>query len=158
MAQVIISLSKLLKLKSRIAARIARLSADVKEHNSVVVGQVPRDIIMMLAKHDELVNAMIIVKGLRHEANQGIANTLHALEELKSKHSWLKDVDTVEGPTVKGYRDSPLTYQVTINAIKLDEMVTTLTSEIDDLQDKVDAYNLTTQVKIDDSIIALVRK
>lgn len=153
-----ISLAKLLKLKARLAGLMARCNQEIVKYNTLPEGQAKPDIRMLIARYDALMLAMVLVKDLRHAANDKICNTLHRLEELKSKLKWLSGINTLSGPVVQPYSQGTVVYDATITHDELAQQVRKLETEIDGLQDSVDTYNATTKIDIPNDILELVRK
>jgi hypothetical protein len=79
-----ISLAKALKLKNRLAGRVAKLDADLAAYNSVLAGSDQPDIRRMYAERQRLVGQLIELKVAINAANQPAQRTIFLLGEQKS--------------------------------------------------------------------------
>jgi hypothetical protein len=151
------SLSKALKVKNRLAGRLARVQNEIRAYNSVLeakVGQV--DIEKLLTLHDELVGALVNLKTSIYEANRGIYQAIEELKEKKGVIDFLNGIPTRHGPEPIAYQTTMPNYVATLKQADIQQKVKQLEKEIDALQDDVDAYNArANRVAIDKKILEL---
>lgn len=145
------NLAQALKLKNRMAGELVRLQQILQRENarrSDSVSKVDRidtwqKILALSTKLGEL-------KGRITQANVGIYPSLERMAELKSRIAYVQALPKREGEDVSFVgRDSEkvvYTWDSFINQQTCDDLVVELQTEINGLQDKVDAYNATTQV------------
>ena len=145
------NLSQALKTKNRLAGELVRQQQILQRENarrSDSVSKVDRQKVwdIILATSNELGE----LKGKITVANVGIYPVLERMAELKSRVAFLANLDKREGPEVTyvGRDQEKVEYKwySFINQEKADELTAELQQQINDLQDKVDTYNATTQV------------
>jgi chromosome segregation ATPase len=145
------NLAQALKKKNRLAGEIVRFQQIFQRENARrndSSSQVDREDVWekILSLSDELGE----LKSKITQANVDIYPALERMSELKSRIAVIQVLNKREGEELiplHGDRD-PLkyTWDSFINQATADEMVAELQEEINDLQDKVDKYNATTQV------------
>lgn len=145
------NLAQALKLKNRLAGELSRKQQILERENARrndSVSKVDREavwneIVDLSTKLGEL-------KGRITRANVAIYPSLERMAELKSRITFLHNLPKREGEDVSfiGRDNEKLTYvwDSFINQEKSDWLVNVLQQEINSLQDKVDAYNATTQL------------
>lgn len=146
------NLAQALKQKNRLAGELVRLQQILQRENarrSDNVSQVDREAVWK--KVLEFSEELGTLKGRITQANVNIYPALERMAELKSRISFINSLPKREGEEVERYgrSDEKITYQWNsfINQQKCDEMVAELQDEINKLQDKVDAFNATTQIE-----------
>ena len=145
------NLSQALKQKNRLAGELVRQQLILSRENSRrsdSVSTVDRDAVW--AKIQQLSEELGVLKGKITTANIGIYPLIERMAELKSRISYVQTLDKREGDEVSfvGRDQEKLVYtwNSTINQSRCDELVANLQVQINELQDKVDAYNATTTV------------
>ena len=144
-------LSQALKVKNRLAGEVARLNQILHRENSRrndSQSKVDREVIwiQILTTSDELG----VLKAKIAAANVGIYAKLERMGELKARIAFINDLAKRVGEEIvplHGDRE-PLkyTWDSFITQEKADEMVVSLQSQIQALQDEVDEYNSTTSI------------
>lgn len=145
------NLSQALKTKNRLAGELVRQQQILRRENArrsdSVSGVDCKAVWERILKLSEELGA---IKGKITTANIGIYPALERMAELKSRISFVQELEKREGPEVTyvGRDQEQVTYTWTsfINQEKSDALVLELQAEIDKLQDQVDAYNATTEV------------
>ena len=155
--EVKISLAKLMKVKNRLAGRLAQVQSEIVAYNSIVEGTETPDVRALVAKHDKMVEQMIKLKVALDDANRGgQRERIYQLSEKKSKLTWLRTMQTRHGPQ-RGYgEEQPINYIATIRKSEVDETVRRLEREIDETQDAIDAFNASRKVTVDAELFTLV--
>ena len=146
------NLSQALKLKNRLAGELVRQNQILQRENArrsdsksnVDCNSVWTEILRLSDQLGEL-------KGKITQANVGIYPMLERMAELKSRISFVQGLPKREDEEVQfiGRDQEKLTYQWSsfITQEKSDQMVKELQEQINNLQDQVDAYNATNEVK-----------
>jgi chromosome segregation ATPase len=154
-----ISLSKSMKLKNRLAGRLSRVQNTIRTYNSVVESSKDQvDVIQLDVQRSELVSALIDLKTAISESSRGIQKLIYEITEKKSEIDHLNSLNTREGVEQNLYSQTPqtTTYYAYITRNDVDQRVKKLETEIDELQDKIDAYNaVPDRVKIPSRILEL---
>lgn len=142
---------KALKLKKRLVGEINKLQQQINSKNSYLEGaDVKFDTHILLdnliKKQGELVN----LKMALYEGNRGIQKDIFLLSELKSRLSFLTDLNTTEGEQGLGAYSAiaPRKYKAQIGETENETAIVALQEQIDFTQEKIDSYNYTTDIQI----------
>jgi hypothetical protein len=88
-----ITLAKALKVKNRLAGRLAKVQADVQAYNSVPEGQAGQvNVPALLRTRDELVEALVGLKAAVSYANREVQRDIYDLAEKKAAAQFLAGV------------------------------------------------------------------
>lgn len=145
------NLAQALKLKNRLAGELVRKQQVLQRENarrSDSVSTVNRESVWedIINLSDELG----FLKGKIANANVGIYSKLERMAELKSRISFITNLNKREGEEVSfiGREQEKLTYKwdSTINQERADALINSIQEAIDLLQDEVDAYNAVTTI------------
>lgn len=145
-----ITLSKALKLKNKRASIINKLRNRVLQSNSYNEENKPtynsQEQYNLYEKEVELMNNL---KSVINKANIEIIPTILELGETKAKISMLNQLNTINEISSRGFGDSKVVvkYIATINEESKDQMINSLESKVEELQDKIDYYNTTTEIE-----------
>ena len=154
-----ISLSKSMKLKNRLAGRLSRVQSTIHSYNSVVESSKDQvNVNELESQRAELVAALIDLKTAISESSRGIQRLIYEITEKKSEIEHLNSLNTRSGVEQNPYSQSQqtITYYAYITRSDVDQRVKKLETEIDDLQDRIDAYNaVPDRVKIPARILEL---
>ncbi len=155
-SEVKISLAKLMKVKNRLAGRLAAVQSEIITYNSIVEGTESPNVRDLIATHERMVDQMIKLKVALDDANRGgQRERIYQLSEKKSKLTWLRGLTTRHGPH-QGYDDKIINYVATVRKTEVDETVRRLEREIDEIQDAIDSFNASRKVTVDAELFALV--
>lgn len=145
------NLAQALKLKNRLAGELVRKQQILERENARrndSVSKIDREAVWN--EIVEISDKLGELKGRISRANIAIYPSLERMAELKSRITFLSNLPKREGEEVSfvGWDSEKLiyTWDSFINQERADEEVADLQEEINDLQDKVDAYNATTQL------------
>lgn len=139
--EVKMSLAKALKVKNRLAGRLAKAAVTVTTYNSVMEGRKGEvEVLVWDRLRQELSLALIELKTAIYAANAGIYRALNELEEKKGEVAFLNGLNTRHG-SEPGYEGQTYVYVAAIQKQDVDKRVKQLEKEIDDLQDQLDKYN-----------------
>jgi hypothetical protein len=145
------NLAQALKQKNRLAGELVRQQQILQRENarrsdsaSKVERKAVWDSIVKLSEE------LGVLKGKITVANVGIYPTLERMAELKSRIAYIKGLEKREGEEIVliGRDQEKMVYKwdSLINQEESDSMVANLQVQINELQDKADAYNATTKV------------
>lgn len=145
-----ISLSKALKYKKRVEARISELSAEIAAGNSKLKeAEQECDIPSLLKQRSDTVGHLIDLKVAIMSANQAIQRDILELSEIKGMIAILKKMSTMHGPGERSWHDQPRDeFEAQLRKADVQQMVKDLEIKIDDIQDKLDSFNATTKIKV----------
>ena len=144
-----ITISKALKFKNRLAARISQTSSDIQDYNSVIK-DTDRDVDINAAMKDRarLVEALIKTKAAIFEANRKVYEDIVRISELKAEIVFLRTISTSHGPQSSYGSQDPIIHEAHLRKADVDKRVRELESDIDSIQDKLDAFNAETKIEI----------
>ena len=151
---VTITLAKALKLKNRLAGRVAKLTADIQAHNSTQQGADAPDVPALYARRAEAVAALVDLKAALTQANRPIQRDIYALAEKKAEIALLAGLETKHGTFREGYATADTVYVAQLRKADVDARTTALEADIDALQDKLDGFNHDTRLGVDPEVIA----
>lgn len=148
------NIAQALKNKNRLAGKIAQLQAKVI-HNNRFTNLAPAsyDMKELLRELDESNAELILLKTKIQVANTGIAGELVEISELKGhlKHLEMVKAYSLAGP-VTSYqsigRDATqeVVTQSQITLAEVEAQIEKAQTRVNDLQDRIDAFNATTSV------------
>lgn len=144
-----LTLAKCLKLKNRLAGRLAEVQTDIQCYNSTLEEQANVvDIPARIKERNEIVEALIALKTNLMRANAPIQGDLIRQGELKSSIQFLAGIQTRDGKERHGYQNTEIVYKAVLKKNDLDNQKRALEKEIDGIQDKVDTFNHQTRIEI----------
>lgn len=145
-----ITLAKALKLKNRLAGRIAKLTQTVQAYNSVQEKAEAIDVRAAYVERAELVRRLIDLKLAIARANAPIQGEIFTLAELKAEITLLAGLNTKHGTVVEGYPTAgAVTYVAQFRKGEVDALTADLETRIDALQDRLDAFNTATTIVVE---------
>jgi hypothetical protein len=93
-----ITLAKALKIKNRLAGRLAKAQADIQAYNSVPQGQADQvNVPALMQARAELVGALVGLKAAINDANREAQRDIYDLAEKKATAQFLAGVNTRHG-------------------------------------------------------------
>jgi hypothetical protein len=152
-----ITLAKALKVKNRLAGRLAKAQADIQAFNSVPEGQADQVNVPALMKtREELVWALVSLKAAINDANREAQRDIYDLAEKKATAQFLAGVSTRHGPQPPVYPATiEVSYVAALKKADVDALVARLESEIDQLQDRLDQFNHVHKIEVDGRTLEL---
>jgi len=152
-----ITLAKALKIKNRLAGRLAKVQADIQAFNSVPEGQAGQVNVPALMKtREELVGALVSLKTAINEANKEAQRDIYDLAEKKATAQVLAGVNTRHGPQPAVYPNTTeVSYIAALKKADVDALVAGLEKDIDQLQDRLDQFNHVRKIEVDDRTLEL---
>src|SRR5438477_7610614 len=152
-----ITLAKALKVKNRLAGRLAKVQADIQAYNSVPEGQADQvNVPALMQTREELVEALVSLKTAINDANREAQRDIYDLAEKKATAQFLGGVNTRHGPQPAVYPSTTeVTYVAAFKKADVDGLVANLEKEIDQLQDRLDQFNRDRKIEIDGRVLVL---
>jgi hypothetical protein len=152
-----ITLAKALKIKNRLAGRLAKVQVDIQAFNSVPEGQADQVNVPVLMKtREELVGALVSLKTAINDANREAQREIYDLAEKKATAQFLAGVNTRHGPQPPVYPATiVVNYVAALKKADVDTLVTRLETDIDQLQDRLDQFNHVHKIEVDGRILEL---
>src|SRR3984893_145060 len=152
-----ITLGKALKIKNRLAGRLAKVQADIQAFNSVSQGQADQVNVPALAQtREELVGALVSIKTAINEANREAQRDIYDLAEKKATAQFLAGVNTRHGPQPAVYPNTTeVSYVAALKKADVDALTAGLEKEIDQLQDRLDQFNHVHKIEVDGRTLEL---
>jgi uncharacterized protein YukE len=150
-----ITLAKALKVKNRLAGRLAKVQGDIVKFNSVPEGQAGQvDIPALMQAREQLVRALVALKTAVNEANREVQHDIYDLAEKKATAQFLGEIKTREGPQLPEYPNTiVLTYTAALKKADVDALLARLEKEIDQLQDRLDHFNHVHKIQVDGRVL-----
>jgi hypothetical protein len=148
-----ITLARSLKLKNRLAGRLAKLDSDFENYNSLPAGTDRPDLKIVYAERTKLVSQLIELKLALNSANQSMQRTIFELGEAKSLVALLTKTSTKHGKVVEGYHGNEVEYTAQFRKGDIDREVRRLEVVIDRLQERLDGFNHRTIIPIDGDLL-----
>lgn len=173
-----INIAKALKVKNRLAGRLRKIEAAIKQANQGQTWESDAKNMAWKVKveplnelREKILGGLVIVKSATQKANQGILSELILLAEMKTTLGWLGSIPASEEDA--GYRTrkkkvkDEATKQETEteeqqvhvcqwNAEIIKKKTAATQKDIEALQDKVDEYNASTFIELPDDIQSLL--
>ena len=152
-----ITLGKALKVKNRLAGRLAKVQADIQAFNSVPAGQADQvNVPALLKTREELVGALVGLKTAINEANREVQRDIYDLAEKKATVQFLAGVNTRHGPQPAVYPNTTeVSYVAALKKADVDGLTAGLEKEIDQLQDRLDQFNHVHKIEVDGRTLEL---
>jgi hypothetical protein len=145
------NIKQALKLKNKLVKLNEENYRKLAEYNSTEEGTSrpyePKD---SLASWNQGVKDLVELKTRIHRANAPVYDKIFKLAELKSMVSKLKSINCQEGKQSSrgrwGENQEPVVYVAEIGVLQRDEMVKTLETQIEQIQDELDIHNANTEI------------
>jgi hypothetical protein len=151
-----ITLAKALKLKNRLAGKVAKLTLTVQTYNSTQQTAEQIDVRARYAERADLVRRLTELKHAIARANAPIQRDIFDLAELKAEVALLAGLNTKHGTFLEGYPAAgQVAYTAQFRKADVDALTETLETRIDALQDKLDTFNAQTLIAVDAATVAV---
>ena len=152
-----LTLAKALKVKNRLAGRLAKVQADIQAYNSVPQGQADQvNVPALMQTREELVGALVGLKTAINDANREAQRDIYDLAEKKATAQFLAGVNTRHGPQPAVYPNTTeVSYVAALKKADVDALVVRLENDIDQLQDRLDQFNHDRRVEVDGRTLEL---
>ena len=143
------TIKQALKQKNKLIKQIGENTKLMQEYNSIEVGnERPYSSIILLAKITEDTKELANLKSKIHIANTPVLEDIFLMSELKSIAQSLKKMDCTEGKSNRDrYRlESESVKTSEISLVRRNETIKELETRIEEIQDRLDVFNATTQI------------
>lgn len=142
------NINKALKTKNLLVKEISKLAQKIQTYNSSTVGELnPYNTKNILTEYRAKTTELVALKTAINKANLPIQETIYQISELKSVVSQLRMVPTKAGKVVGRFTGSEaIEYVAQISTLELEELLNNLEKEIEELQEKIDKFNYTTEI------------
>ena len=143
------TIKQALKQKNKLIKQIGENTKLMQEYNSIEVGnERPYSSIILLAKISEDTKKLANLKSKIHIANTPVLEDIFLMSELKSIAQSLKKMDCTEGKSNRDrYRlESESVKTSEISLVRRNETIKELETRIEEIQDRLDVFNATTQI------------
>jgi hypothetical protein len=143
------TIKQALKQKNKLIKQIGENTKLMQEYNSIEVGnERPYSSIILLAKITEDTKELANLKSKIHVANTPVLEDIFLMSELKSIAQSLKKMDCTEGKSNRDrYRlESESVKTSEISLVRRNETIKELETRIEEIQDRLDIFNATTQI------------
>lgn len=152
-----ITLAKALKVKNRLAGRLARVQFEIQQFNSVLEGSEQPDIKKLAQERERLVGLLLALKAAISKANAEIQPLIFELAECKAGVEFFQRVNTRHGTQgMFPSTDQPMVFTAVLRKEDVDARVAALERRIDDLQDRLDQFNQDTRIDLDPQTLVAV--
>jgi hypothetical protein len=152
-----ITLAKALKVKNRLAGRLAKVQADIQAYNSVPKGQADQvNVPALMKSREELVGALVNLKTAINDANREVQRDIYLLAEKKATAQFIAGLNTRHGLQPAVYPSTTeVHYVAALKKADVDALVGQLEKEIDQLQERLDQFNHVRKIEVDGHILEL---
>ena len=141
------TIAQALKEKNKKAAKIGKLWQKISSYNSVIEGsEKPYDVEKLWEEYNLEIAGLIELKAKIHEASSPVRKDIFAMSELKSKVQNLRNLSTQSGPHRDRYSSETTEMEAHFSTLWKDNQIELTENLIDSLQEKLDAFNHTTQI------------
>ena len=145
-------LSKALKLKNRLAGEVALAQRLLAETNVGEGENKPaHNVALLYSRMAQQQEELADLKTRIARANMPIWNRITLMAELKARIVWLRTLNTKDGSFYLegryGTEPKKVDYHATLTAERVESDVKALSAEIERMQDEVDEFNATTELK-----------
>lgn len=136
-----------LKVKNKLVTDLKTQYQILQKYNSIEEGN-PRRYSMTnaLAKIKTLQAELVGLKTQIHRANVPVYDKIFALAELKGMIKELKKIPTDEGKQTERYGSVQSIKEVELNVTDIDNSISILETQIEELQNELDIHNSNTQI------------
>jgi predicted nucleic acid-binding Zn-ribbon protein len=136
-----------LKVKNKLVTDLKTQYQILQKYNSIEEGNTRRySMTNALAKIKTLQAELVGLKTQIHRANSPVYDKIFALAELKGMIKELKKVPTDEGKSSDRYSSIPSVKEVELNVTDIDNSISILETQIEELQNELDVHNATTNI------------
>jgi hypothetical protein len=143
------TIKQALKQKNKLVKNIAENTKLLQQYNSVEVGnQRPYSTVVLYKQIQKETQELATLKAKIHIANTPVMEDIFWMSEMKSMIAALKKMDCTEGKSNRDrYRmESEMILTSEISLVSRNQEVKMLEEKIEEIQDKLDTFNTTTEI------------
>lgn len=143
------NIKQALKQKNKLVGLISEEFNKAAKYNVVDEGNPrPYSATESIAKWMTLTDELVELKTKIHKANQPMYGRIFRLAECKNQVKYLKSLDCTSGKVAHRWDSTePTVKHAEINIIERDNMIKTLESQIEFIQDELDQWNHNTTIE-----------
>jgi hypothetical protein len=139
------TIAQALKLKNKTTAKLSKLWQRFHESNSYEIGQDPTYFASDLWEEiNQVTSDLVMLKAKIHEASAPVRADIFHMSEIKTTIQRLRALSTRKGTNT--HYDNLTTYTCVYDALWKDTQLETLENKIEELQEKLDKFNHTTNI------------
>ena len=142
------NIASALKVKNRLAGKLAKLRESAQENNSYTsINPSPVDLTAVWLEMQKTYNELVELKSKISRATNGICHKLVELSELKGMISFYQDLNIINGKGSLTVNGGTVEWFERLNfcgTMRRDSAIAEVQEKIDALQDEVDEYNAKT--------------
>ena len=136
-----------LKQKNKLVQELNQLVQRMVINNTVIEGnQRPYSSKETLGQVYKKIEEINVLKTQIHRANAPVYDKIFALAELKGMIKELKKIPTDEGKQTERYGSVQSIKEVELNVTDIDNSISILETQIEELQNELDVHNATTNI------------
>ena len=154
-----LNLSQALRLKKRTKELIAKVTQSIQTYNSVLRDEGFReiDVLMAMQFRDQLKAYLVDLKLILQEASRPIGREILEVSEIKDRISFLQRLNIKHGKVMtEGYHAKEVAYDAMIRKNEVDRMCLEAQRQLDILFAKIDEFNSTHFVEVEDEPFDLI--
>jgi hypothetical protein len=143
------TIKQALKQKNKLVKNIAENTKLMQQHNSIEVGnQRPYSSSMLYSEIQKDTKELASLKAKIHIANTPVMEDIFWMSEMKSTIAALKKMDCAEGRSNRDrFRmESEVVLTSEISLVSRNQEIKMLETNIEEIQDKLDTFNATTEI------------
>lgn len=143
------TLARALRHKKRVIEQIRKLDSDIQTSNSLVVGtEIEVDIRKCLESRDHWVSHLVDLKLKIQDATRPIMQSVLELAECKTEIALWQRLNTTHGKLADRFSAQTVEMNAVIRRSEQDRYVKIIQNRIDELQNRIDAFNAETVIEI----------
>lgn len=147
------TLAKALKHKNRVAQKMTQVSGDIRSNNSILAVNDPEvDVKALDVMRKDLMDHLVALKTAIHRASDKIRDKIFLLAELKGSVQFYRSIDTQHGKREShryGMGEEFVEHKAVMRKETIDRIVADTETRIDEIQDRLDEFNVSTRINID---------
>jgi hypothetical protein len=141
------NVSQALKKKNKLAVELKKQYAIAQKFNSQEVGNPRRySVLEALKNATEITTELVELKTKIHLANAPVYDKIFRMAELKGRIKELKKIPTDEGKQEGRYGSPASEKEVEIDIAQMDNMISVIETEIEEIQAELDRHNALTNI------------
>jgi hypothetical protein len=141
------NVSQALKKKNKLAVELKKQYAIAQKFNSQEVGNPRRySVLEALKNATEITTELVELKTKIHLANAPVYDKIFRMAELKGRIKELKKIPTDEGKQEGRYGSPASEKEVEIDIAQMDNMISVIETEIEEIQAELDRHNTLTNI------------
>lgn len=144
------TIAQALKEKNRLISEIKKIKEKIQKYNQMPVERERLyNVVELFDEFNTLKEKLVVIKTAIQLASEPMRKDVFVQSELKDSLSFIRNIPCESGIVRDRYsREEGYEVSSTYNAKMLDEMGTTIEKQIEEIQDRLDKFNHTTEVTL----------